>query len=126
MHMKNWLLEPTGIAGVTPMDPGTIPKYVTELTKPPIHVAVGTQTDPETGKKIPLYEVTAKEIQAQLLPAGFPTTKVYAYGGLVNFNPTGQRADDKFKRHRRYPDQPSKPFVTNASSFTTSINSTAI
>src|SRR5215470_16451800 len=89
MHMKNWALEPTGINGVNPLDPASIPKYVTQLTKPPIHVAIGTQTDPETGKKIPLYEVTEKVIQAQLLPAGYPTTKVYAYGGLVNFNPTG-------------------------------------
>ena len=97
MHMKNWLLEPTGIAGVTPVDPASIPKYVTELTKPPIHVAVGTQTDPETGKKIPLYEVTEKVIQAQLLPAGFPATKVYAYGGLVNFNATGQPADNDIR-----------------------------
>jgi len=97
MHMKNWMLEPTGIAGVTPVDRASIPKYVTELTKPPIHVAVGTQTDPETGKKIPLYEVTEKVIQAQILPAGFPTTKVYAYGGLVNFNATGQPADNDIR-----------------------------
>jgi len=31
------------------------------------------------------------------LPAGFPTTKVYAYGGLVNFNATGQPADDDIR-----------------------------
>ena len=97
MHMKNWLLEPTGIDGVNPLDPASIPKYVTQLTKPPIHVAVGTKTDPETGKAIPLYEVTQKMIQAQLLPAGYPTTKVYAYGGLVNFNPTGQPADNDIR-----------------------------
>ena len=66
MHMKNWMLEPTGINGVNPLDPASIPKYVTQLTKPPIHVAVGTKTDPETGKAIPLYEVTEKVIQAQL------------------------------------------------------------
>ena len=51
MHMKNWMLESTGIAGVTPVDPGSIPKYVTQLTKPPIHVAVGTQTDPKPAKR---------------------------------------------------------------------------
>ena len=90
MHMKNWMLEPTGITGVNPLDPASIPKYVTQLTKPPIHVPIGTQTDPETGKKIPLYEVTEKVIQAQLLPAGYPTRKVYAYGGLVNFNATAR------------------------------------
>jgi len=70
MHMRNWMLEPTGINGVNPLDPASIPKYVTQLTKPPLHVAVGTKTDPETGKKVPLYEVTEKVIQAQLLPVG--------------------------------------------------------
>ena len=34
MHMKNWALEPTGINGVNPLDPASIPKYVTQLTKP--------------------------------------------------------------------------------------------
>ena len=36
-------------------------------------------------------------IQAQLLPAGYPTTKVYAYGGLVNFNATGQPSDNDIR-----------------------------
>jgi spore coat protein A, manganese oxidase len=89
MHMKNWALEPTGIAGVSALDPTTIPKFVSQLTKPPVHVAVGTRREPSTGRNLPLYEVTEKAIQAQLLPSGFPTTKVYAYGGLVNFSEVG-------------------------------------
>ena len=39
MHMRNWALEPTGVAGVSPLDPLTIPKYVNELTKPPVFVS---------------------------------------------------------------------------------------
>lgn len=93
MHMKNWALEPTGIPGVSALDPGSIPKYVTQLTKPPVHVAVGTQRDPDTGKNIPLYQVTTKQIQAQLLPPGYPTTTVYAYGGKVNSAEVGQPAN---------------------------------
>lgn len=89
MHMKNWALEPTGIAGVSPLDPTTIPQFVNQLTKPPVHVPVGTKREPSTGRNLPLYEVTEKAIQAQLLPPGFPTTKVYAYGGLVNFSEKG-------------------------------------
>ena len=94
MHMKNWALEPTGIPGVSPLDPTTIPKFVNQLTKPPVHVAVGTRREPSTGRNLPLYEVTEKAIQAQLLPPGFPTTKVYAYGGLVNFSESGDAHPD--------------------------------
>ncbi len=94
MHMKNWMLEPTGIAGVSPLDPTTIPQFVNQLTKPPVHVAVGTQHDPQTGKNLPLYSVTTKAIQAQMLPPGFPKTKAYAYGGLVNFNDSGDPSQD--------------------------------
>lgn len=43
------------------------------------------------------YEVTEKVIQAQLLPDGYPTTKPYAYGGLVNFNATGQPSDNDIR-----------------------------
>ena len=38
MHMRNWVLEPTGIPGVSPLDPTRIPKFVNELTKPPVFV----------------------------------------------------------------------------------------
>src|SRR3984893_2474087 len=89
MHMKNWALEPTGIPGVFPLDPTTIPQFVNQLTKPPVHVPVGTRREPSTGNNLPLYEVSEKAIQAQILPPGFPTTKVYAYGGMVNFSESG-------------------------------------
>src|SRR6267142_4224770 len=65
MHMKNWALEPTGIPGVFSLDPTTIPKFVNELTKPPVHVPIGTRREPGTGNNLPLYEVTEKAIQAQ-------------------------------------------------------------
>jgi spore coat protein A, manganese oxidase len=89
MHMKNWALEPTGIPGVSSLDPTTIPQFVSQLTKPPVHVPVGTRREPSTGNNLPLYEVSEKTIQAQILPSGFPTTKVYAYGGVVNFSEPG-------------------------------------
>ena len=87
MHMKNWALEPTGIPGVGPLDPTTIPKWVNQLTKPPVHVPVAQQGN------IPLYDVSARAVRLQLLPPGFPQTKVYAYGGLVNFAERGQNPD---------------------------------
>jgi spore coat protein A, manganese oxidase len=86
MHMRNWMQEPTGIAGVSPLDPARIPQFVNQLTKPPVHVPVMQGT---TAK----YTVTAKKIRAQLLPPGFPSTTVFAYGGVVNFAESGQRPD---------------------------------
>jgi spore coat protein A, manganese oxidase len=87
MHMKNWMLEPTGIPGVSPLDPATIPKWVNQLTKPPVHVPVAQPGN------TPLYDVSARAIRLQLLPPGFPSTKVFAYGGRVNFNEAGQTPD---------------------------------
>ena len=85
MHMRNWALEPTGMPGVSPLDPTTIPKYVNELTKPPVFV-------PDNPGRSPLhYTVTSKAIRQQLLPPGFPDTEVYAYGGRVEFPNGDQR-----------------------------------
>src|SRR5262245_51143147 len=56
-HMINWALEPTGIEGVSPLDPASIPKWVNQLSTPPVHVPVGTGRDPLTGRTIPRYEV---------------------------------------------------------------------
>ncbi len=83
MHMKNWMAEPTGIPGVSPLDPNTVPKFVNQLTKPPVHVPVI-----RNGKT--RYTVTSSAVQLQLLPPGFPKTTVYAYGGVVNFAEAGQ------------------------------------
>ena len=53
MHMRNWALEPTGIPGVSPLDPARIPKFVNELTKPPVFVPdnTGTCGDGQSGQK---------------------------------------------------------------------------
>jgi hypothetical protein len=93
MHMKNWALEPTGIPGVLPLDPNTIPKFRNQLIRLPTFVPVGTQREPSTGRNLPLYEVTEETVQIPLLPPGFPTTKSYAYGGKVNLAAPGQPAN---------------------------------
>jgi len=93
MHMKNWAAEPTGAAGVFPLDPNTIPKWKNQLIRLPTFVPVGTQREPSTGKNLPLYEVTEQDVQIPLLPPGFPTTKSYAYGGKVNLADPGEPAN---------------------------------
>ena len=84
MHVKNWMLQPTGIPGVQPLDPNTVPKFANQLTVPPTFVSTGTKFDPSLGRNVPLYEVTENIVFQQILPSGFPKTKVYAYGGEVN------------------------------------------
>lgn len=87
MHMRNWALEPTGKPGVHPLNPLAIPKFVNELTKPPVFVP------DNPGGKTAHYTVAYKAIQQHLLPPGFPSTEVYAYGGQANFAEADQRAD---------------------------------
>ncbi len=90
MHVKNWMLQPTGSASVLPLDPSTVPKFVNQLTKLPVFVPVGTKFDTSLGRFVPLYDVTERAVYQQILPPGFPRTKVYAYGGLVNTAEAGQ------------------------------------
>src|SRR5215470_13973342 len=99
MHVKNWMLQPTGIQGVQPLDPNTVPKFVNQLTVPPTFVPVGTKFDRSLGRNVPLYEVTENIVFQQILPPGFPKTKVYAYGGKVNTADPGdpQKIDTVFQ-----------------------------
>ena len=91
------------------LDPNTIPKYVSQLNgPPPVYDPVaqttaqpiatagkkGDQTPPVvTGQS---YHVTMSEIQQQMLPPGFPMTKVWAYGGNVTDVVTGQKTSNFF------------------------------
>jgi FtsP/CotA-like multicopper oxidase with cupredoxin domain len=97
MHKPDWSKMPTGVAAtttggttVTPLDPSTVPKFVNQLTRPATFVASGTKFDRQLGKNIPLYQVTENTIFQQVLPPGFPKTKMYAYGGSVNVAAPGQ------------------------------------
>jgi len=90
MHVKNWMLQPTGIPGVQPLDPNTVPKFVNQLSRPPVFVPVGTKFDRSTGRDIPLYEVVEDTVFQQILPPGFPKTKIYGYGGRVNTAKPGE------------------------------------
>src|SRR5260221_1006126 len=92
MHVKNWLLQPTGSTSpdVRPLDPNTVPKFVNQLSIPPVFVPVGTKFDPSIGRDVPLYEVTENTVFQQILPSGFPKTKIYGYGGKVNTAKPGQ------------------------------------
>jgi len=73
-----------------PLDPLTIPKYVNTLTQmPPIMVPTKAR-DPQTGVMTDYYTIIATQFQQQILPAGFPKTTVWGYGGLAKDALTGQ------------------------------------
>jgi FtsP/CotA-like multicopper oxidase with cupredoxin domain len=95
MRMPNWAKMPTGSANtaVQPLDPNTIPKFVNQLTRPATFVTNQTKFDRQLGKNIPLYQVTENTIFQQVLPSGFPKTKMYAYGGSANVAAPGQPAN---------------------------------
>jgi spore coat protein A len=98
MHVQNWAKLPTGSSNtaVTPLDPNTVPKFVNQLTRPATFVPVGTKFDPQLGKNVPLYEVTEVTTFQQILPPGFPKTKIYAYSGQANVAAPGQNQNIQY------------------------------
>ena len=93
MKMRNMMTMPTGVSSpaVTPLDPNTVPKFANQLTRPATFVPVGTKFDPSLGQRVPLYQVTMDTVFQQILPPGFPKTKIYAYGGSANVSGPGQQ-----------------------------------
>lgn len=68
---------------VYPLDPCSIPKYVNQLLKPPVF-RPKIKTNPNTGEQVSYnYKVAATEFMQQILPNGFPKTKVWGYEGIV-------------------------------------------
>lgn len=62
------------------IDPNTLPKFTTNLKLSfAIHKPQSIQLP--TGETVSRYTVTTKKIQQQVLPDGYPTTGLYAYGG---------------------------------------------
>lgn len=72
------------------LDPATIPKYVNQLPKPPIYAPIVVKS-PWSKKVLKhVYFVDASEFKQQILPPGFPETKVFGYGGVVKDPETGR------------------------------------
>ncbi len=62
------------------LDPTIVPKYQTPMLIPPVMPRAGTITRPG-GKRVDYYEISMKQLAEQILPAGFPATTVWGYGG---------------------------------------------
>ncbi len=66
-----------------PLNPLTIPKYVTPLVIPPVY-APTVVTDPITGAVVSYdYTVGVEQFTQQILPVGLPVTTVWGYSGLI-------------------------------------------
>ncbi len=77
------------------LDPLIIPKYVNQLEKPPVFKPYKTWThEMINGKKVKRkkhhYCVEIGVTKQQMLPKGFPKTKVYGYGGQIIDPKTGK------------------------------------
>ncbi|RPI22579.1 MAG: bilirubin oxidase, partial [Acidobacteria bacterium] len=63
--------------------PGSVPKYVTPLLVPPAMPRAGIR--PQQGAKpIDYYEISVRQFEQQILPAGMPATTVWGYGAIVS------------------------------------------
>ncbi len=63
------------------LDPLAVPKYVTPLLIPPVMPKAG-KVKTKGGKNADYYEISMRQIQQQILPPGFGTTTVWAYGAV--------------------------------------------
>ncbi|GFZ30054.1 spore coat protein [Clostridium zeae] len=75
---------------VKPLDPNSIPKYVSELFIPPVYKPVIVK-DPVTGKEISYnYTISMIQFKQQILPNIFPKTTVWGYESNVEDTSTGK------------------------------------
>lgn len=61
------------------LDPKDVTKFVTPMLIPPVMPRAGTLRRPG-GKPVDYYEISMKQFQQQILPAGLPMTTVWGYG----------------------------------------------
>jgi spore coat protein A len=70
------------------LDPGSVSKYQTAMLIPPAMPRAGTIVNPG-GKPVDYYEISVKQFDQQILPAGMPKTTVWGYGAVVSATKQG-------------------------------------
>jgi FtsP/CotA-like multicopper oxidase with cupredoxin domain len=70
------------------LDPLSVPKYETPLLIPPVMPKADTIKGRD-GKPIDYYEISMRQFQQQILPAGLPATTVWGYGAVKSKSPSG-------------------------------------
>ncbi|MDF2942150.1 MAG: putative multicopper oxidase [Herbinix sp.] len=79
----------------TQLDPAKIPKYVNQLVKPEVYKPEVMNYHKKGNelkhcKETHCYRIDISEFKQQILPEGFPKTKVWGYGGYIKDSKTGQ------------------------------------
>ncbi len=69
------------------LEPGSVPKYVTPLLIPPVMPRAAVLKN--QGKPVDYYEISIKQFQQQILPAGLPATTVWGYGAVQSGSKRG-------------------------------------
>lgn len=64
------------------LDPTTIPKYVSPLVIPPEMPKSNCQDDKKKPDQCSDYKIAVRQFKQQILPQGFPKTKVWGYGSI--------------------------------------------
>jgi spore coat protein A len=62
------------------LDPNEVAKFITPMLVPPVMPRAAVITAPG-GKPVDYYEISMRQFQQQILPAGLPATTVWGYGG---------------------------------------------
>jgi FtsP/CotA-like multicopper oxidase with cupredoxin domain len=70
------------------LDPLDIPKFQTPLLVPPVMPRAATIMLPG-GKPADYYEISVRQFQEQILPAGLPATTVWGYGAITSQSKKG-------------------------------------
>jgi FtsP/CotA-like multicopper oxidase with cupredoxin domain len=70
------------------LDPNDVNKYVTPMLIPPVMPRAATLTMPG-GKPADYYEISMRQLQEQILPAGMPATTVWGYGAVKSASKKG-------------------------------------
>jgi len=70
------------------LDPTSVPKYLTPMLIPPVMPRAATIMM-RGGKPGDYYEISMKQFQQQILPAGSPATTVWGYGAVTSASKRG-------------------------------------
>ena len=70
------------------LNPNSVTKYATPMLIPPVMPRAATLTMPG-GKPADYYEISVRQFQQQILPAGMPKTTVWGYGAIKSASSRG-------------------------------------
>ena len=70
------------------LDPLAIPKYMTPLLIPPV-MPRSDKLNVKANPNVDYYEISVRQFQQQILPAGLPPTTVWGYGALSSTKKKG-------------------------------------